>query len=191
MRIKRALWLLICLWTCSAHVVLAVDKEQLYQSWPQPVENQPFTEERFDELLEIKSVYQGRFHFENAQSFAIEYLSPIKGSLRLKNDLLVIDFPQRKLQTGLNQLPEVAQFLAPLQNLISGRPQALETNYQVSVETLSTEAWQMVLEPKSTMNLTASRITVTGKTVDNQTRVQSIKLDFNSGDWRLYRLKDE
>ncbi|MDG6774323.1 hypothetical protein QCB45_08260 [Thiomicrorhabdus sp. ZW0627] len=191
MPVKQALLFGLGVLIFSIQSAFAVTKEDLYQNWPLPAENQSFTEERYDALLELKSVYRGVFHFYGAQSFEIEYQSPIQGSLSLKDSLLSIDFPQRKLEIGLSQLPEVAQFLLPLQSLMSGHPQALEKQYQVSVESLPSNRWRLILEPRSAMSLTANRVTVTGKTENNQSRVLDIQLDFKSGDWRRFELSYE
>lgn len=176
------------IWQTTASAQPIMSKEKIYQAWPKPLPHQAFKEVRYDALLDIKSRYEGEFKTAQSQGFTIQYLRPIQGSLSLNNQIVTINFPSRKMQISLNQLPELAQFLRPIKALLYGDPKTVESQYHVSFSVLSEHAWQLSYLPKTAMPWVANHLVVTGRWAAQRNQVDTIRLEFASGDWREFEL---
>lgn len=175
-------------WQTVASAQPVLSKEKIYQAWPKPLPHQAFKEVRYDALLEIKSRYEGMFKTAQSEGFTIQYQRPIQGSLSLHNQIVTINFPSRKMQISLNQLPELAQFLRPINALLYGDPRTVESQYHVALNILSEHAWQLSYQPKKALPWVANHLVVTGRWLDERNQVDIIRLEFASGDWREFEL---
>lgn len=178
-------WIL-CQTPVNAELVLS--KTTIYQAWPKPSSQQVFKEVRYDALLDLKTRYQGVFKLASPDGLIIEYRQPIQGSLSVDNQFVTLNFPNRKMQVGLNQLPELAQFLTPIKALLYGDPKAVESEYHVVFETLSDQVWQLDFWPKKNRPLVAKHLVVTGHFGLQQNQLKTIRLELESGDWREFEL---
>jgi hypothetical protein len=184
---KRAL-LAMLLWCVQSAAQAQISLDELYQAWPKPVAEQGFEEARFDALLELTSRYAGLFRFVSLQHFEMVYTAPISGQLALHDGQLQVDLPGRKLQIALAQLPDVAQFIEPLQWLMQGQPQKLQQQYASELFWQDNTHWQLHLKPKGQSSLNASQIVVSGVYKSQQAGVERIRLEMRQGDWREFSL---
>lgn len=169
----------------------------LIQNWPQPLNNQPFTETRYDTLLGLTSEYQGAFQFNNKLDISIVYTSPIKGSIELKGQTVTVNFPSRAVTVSLEQVPEVKSFIEPVKALLSGDVEKLtkenkvmfsSENVALNKSTQVNQSWTLTLSPPESIALSAKEVSVKGKVFKGKVMISSIKLTFASGDWREFRL---
>lgn len=184
----RALFVAAWWWVAPAAAQAQPALQELYQAWPKPASSQAFEEQRFDALLELTSHYTGLFSLRSPQHFEMVYSTPIAGKLALRDGQLAIDMPGRRLQIALAQLPEVAQFIEPLQWLMQGQPQKLQAHYRSELRWLNVTDWQLTLKPQTQSALNASQIVVSGVWHNEQAGVRRIRLDMRQGDWREFTL---
>ncbi|WP_024850520.1 hypothetical protein [Hydrogenovibrio kuenenii] len=169
----------------------------LIQNWPQPLNNQPFNETRYDTLLGLTSEYKGAFKFNNKSDISIVYTSPIKGSIELRGQSVTVNFPSKTVSVSLEQVPEVKSFIEPVKALLSGDVEKLikENKVMFSSENVAldkssqvNQSWTLTLSPPGSIVLSAKEVTVKGGELKGKVMISSIKLTFANGDWREFRL---
>lgn len=175
-------------WQTTVNAQPALSKTIIYQAWPKPSSQQVFKEVRYDALLDIKTRYQGVFKLASPDGLTIQYQQPIQGSLSFDDQFLTMNFPNQKMQVGLNQLPELAQFLTPIKALLYGDPKVVESEYNVAFKALSDQAWQLSYWPKKNRPLVAKHLVVTGHFRLQKNQLKTIRIELESGDWREFEL---
>lgn len=165
--------------------------DKILLNWPTPKAQQTFVEERYDSLLELTSRYQGQFLYLSETAFTIQYTQPIQGEIRVNQADLMIQMPSQNLRLNLKQMPEVAQYLIPIQALMSGKLATLAEDYVMTLKPNDLQHWTIQIKPKTQQFWSASQFDLQGVLQNEQTVLTHIFFVFPNGDTRSFELKNQ
>ena len=178
--------LVFSLWLATSSAwAQPIQLEKLFETWQAvKTDQQDFTEEQFDPLLEISQTQHGQLSYQSPDRLEQHYHKPMKGSIVFTPTLLKIDLPNRQLEINVAQFPEISLLSQTLLNLLNGNLEALREAFKLDFHSENNQNWQLNLLPNQTFLKQIKKIEIRG----SQTNIKSILLLQTSGDWRKLSL---
>ena len=145
-----------------------------------------FTERKYLALLDAPVESSGVLHYVAPDRLERITRQPVKESMRLEGDLLVLERDGRTRTASAAQFPGVAALVGSLRDILAGDTAALRRGFKVVVQG-DAARWQVDLLPSdSDMAKLVSRITLRGRE-DRLEEIETLQAD---GDRSVMTLTD-
>jgi|GEM_PF-6735621 len=163
-----------------------IDITTLFKAWSQ-VESadKRFTEEQFDSLLEISQHKSGVMHYRAPNFLEQHYKKPFEGKITFAENVVKIDFPNRKLELSVEDSPQVTLFSRTLLNILNGNLALIKKDFQLVFLAEENSHWKLRLIPINQLKSQIQEVLLVG----DKTEIQSILFTQISGDWRKLSLQ--
>ncbi|WP_321324043.1 outer membrane lipoprotein carrier protein LolA [Thiomicrorhabdus sp.] len=163
-----------------------MDVATLFKAWSQ-VESADklFTEEQFDPLLEISQNKSGVMHYRAPNFLEQHYRKPFEGKITFSDNVVKIDFPNRKLELSIENSPEITLFSRTFLNILNGRLALVKKDFQLVFLDEENNHWKLRLIPINQLKKQIQEVLLVG----DKTEIQSILFTQTSGDWRKLSLQ--
>lgn len=172
--------------TASPAVLAAWDIQQLMDSLAQHRSSQAsFVEKKTIAMLERPVESSGQLFYTAPDHLEKRTLKPKPESMVIDGGDLLIERGRQKHRLQLQVYPELAAFIDSIRGTLAGDRQALERNYQLSLEGTA-ERWILQLLPRDDKMLAVvQRIRITGA----RDQVRSIEITQADGDSSLMSIE--
>jgi len=163
-----------------------IDVATLFKAWSQ-VESADklFTEEQFDPLLEISQNKTGVMHYRAPNFLEQHYKKPFEGKITFSENIVKIDFPNRKLELSVENSPEVTLFSRTFLNILNGNLALIKKDFRLVFLAKENSHWKLRLIPTNQLKNQIQEVLLVG----DKTEIQSILFTRISGDWRKLLLQ--
>ena len=163
-----------------------IDVATLFKVWSQ-VESadKRFTEEQFDPLLEISQHKSGVMHYRAPKFLEQHYKKPFEGKITFAENVVKIDFPNRKLELSVESSPQITLFSNTFLNILNGKLALIEKDFQLVFLDEENSHWKLRLLPINQLKSQVQEVLLVG----DKTEIQSILFTQTSGDWRKLSLQ--
>lgn len=172
--------------TASPAALAAWDIQQLMDSLAQNRSSQAsFVEKKTIAILERPVESSGQLFYTAPDHLEKRTLKPKPESMVIDGGDLLIERGRQKHRLQLQAYPELAAFIDSIRGTLAGDRQALERNYQLSLEGTA-ERWTLQLLPRDDKMLAVvQRIRITGA----RDQVRSIEITQADGDSSLMNIE--
>jgi len=163
-----------------------IDVPSLFKAWSQVKSAEKrFTEEQFDPLLEISQHKLGVMYYRAPNFLEQHYKQPFDGKILFSENVVKIDFPNRKLEFSVENSPEITLFARTFLNILNGKLALIKKDFQLVFGVKDNRHWQLRLIPINQMSSQIQEVLLVG----DKTEIQSILFTQVSGDWRKLSLQ--
>ncbi|MEA1990293.1 MAG: outer membrane lipoprotein carrier protein LolA [Pseudomonadota bacterium] len=163
-----------------------MDVPSLFKAWGQVESaNKRFTEEQFDPLLEISQHKSGVMRYRAPDFLEQHYKMPFDGKITFSENIVKIDFPNRKLELSVENSPEVTLFSRTFLNILNGNLALIKKDFQLVFLAKENSHWKLRLIPINQIKSQIQEVLLVGEKAE----IQSILFTQVSGDWRKLSLQ--
>lgn len=163
-----------------------IDVATLFKAWSQvEITDKHFTEEQFDPLLEISQHKSGVMHYRAPNILEQHYKKPFEGKITFSENVVKIDFPNRKLELSVENSPQITLFSRTFLNILNGKLALIKKDFQLVFLEEENSYWKLRLIPINQLKSQIQEVLLMG----DKTEIQSILFTQASGDWRKLSLQ--